>query len=161
MFHIQMLVLLSASIRASAFNFGRCQPRMKLHSIGGVHTEGSAQRLTFQRIVPMVVLLLSNPSFALEDSKILFDNNCASCHPGGSNVVGYARGKTLRKEALEKYGFNNLDYVVNIIENGKGIMPRFSAGERFDGVLVPERLGHEEIQSVARYVLEEADQGWK
>lgn len=43
----------------------------------------------------VVLNLCLSPCFAA-DSAQLFENNCAACHPGGSNVIGYARSKTLK-----------------------------------------------------------------
>ncbi len=59
----------------------------------------------------------------------VFSANCAACHAGGINLVNAE--KTLKKEALEKFGMN------------------------FKG-----RLTDEQIASVAAYVLDQAEKGW-
>lgn len=77
----------------------------------------------------------------------LFSANCASCHAGGKNLVNAQ--KSLKKDALEKYGMYSADAIITQVTNGKNAMPAFKG-----------RLKPEQIQTVAAYVLEEAD-NWK
>mmetsp|Transcript_3276 Transcript_3276/g.6502 ORF Transcript_3276/g.6502 Transcript_3276/m.6502 type:complete len:153 (+) Transcript_3276:50-508(+) len=150
---MKVIIFVFSMHTSAAFNIGRIFSNIKVLPV---------PRITLQELLaPAIFLSVSLPSSAFADSAILFETNCASCHPGGSNVVGYARAKTLKTEALVNNGYNTQAAVVNIIENGQGIMPRFSSGPRFDGAIVPERLSHDEIESVASYVLEQASQNWK
>jgi cytochrome c6 len=91
--------------------------------------------------------LAANPT---EGSKI-FNANCAVCHKSGKNVV--VAYKTLKKEALAKYlkGFNqNAEAaVVYQVTHGKNAMPSFK------GYLQPA-----EVESVAAYVVQQAQKGW-
>lgn len=77
----------------------------------------------------------------------LFSANCAACHAGGNNLVNTA--KTLKKSDLEKYGMASLDAIKTQVTNGKSAMPAFKG-----------RLTEQQIEDVATYVLEQADQGW-
>ncbi len=77
----------------------------------------------------------------------LFTANCAQCHAGGKNLVNPA--KTLKKEDLEKYGKYSLEAIVTQITNGAGAMPRFQG-----------RLQPPQIEDIATYVLEQAENGW-
>ncbi len=77
----------------------------------------------------------------------IFSANCAACHAGGMNVVNGA--KTLKKEALDKYGMNSLEAIVTQVTNGKNAMPKFGG-----------RLKPEQIEDVATYVLSQAEKGW-
>lgn len=81
------------------------------------------------------------------DGKQIFSANCSACHLGGNNVI--LANKTLRKDALEKYGMASLDAIKTQVKNGKNAMPAFG-----------NRLTEEEVEAVAAYVLEQADKGW-
>lgn len=77
----------------------------------------------------------------------IFSANCSACHIGGGNII--IANKTLKKEALEKYEMGSIEAIVNQVQNGKSAMPAFRG-----------RLSEEEIEDVASYVLEKAEQGW-
>ncbi len=66
---------------------------------------------------------------------------------GGNNVI--IANKTLKKEALEKYGMNSLEKITLQVANGKNAMPSFKA-----------RLTSAQIEDVATYVLETSEKGW-
>ncbi|MCA6519782.1 MAG: c-type cytochrome, partial [Pseudanabaena sp. M110S1SP2A07QC] len=74
-------------------------------------------------------------------------NNCAQCHAGGRNNVVAA--KTLKADALEKYSKNSVEAISLQVTKGKGAMPAFG-----------KKLSPEEINLVANYVLEQAQNGW-
>ena len=84
---------------------------------------------------------------AVKGGKI-FTSNCAACHIGGGNVV--MAMKTLKKEALEKYGMNSLEAITTQVTKGKNAMPAFAG-----------RLKPEQIEDVATYVLQQAEKDWK
>ncbi|MFG3816757.1 cytochrome c6 PetJ [Limnothrix redekei] len=77
----------------------------------------------------------------------IFNANCAACHAGGRNVV--MADKTLKKDALEKYGMNSIEAIVKQVTNGKGAMPAFKG-----------KLTDEDIQDVASFVLSKSEAGW-
>jgi cytochrome c6 len=81
------------------------------------------------------------------DGKQIFSVNCSACHLGGNNVI--LANKTLRKDALEKYGMDSLEAIKTQVKNGKNAMPAFG-----------NRLTEEQVEAVAAYVLEQAEQGW-
>ncbi|HSF75039.1 MULTISPECIES: cytochrome c6 PetJ [unclassified Microcoleus] len=78
----------------------------------------------------------------------IFSSNCAACHIGGGNVV--MAMKTLKKEALEKYGMNSLEAITTQVTKGKNAMPAFAG-----------RLKPEQIEDVATYVLSQSEKDWK
>ncbi|NJL09404.1 MAG: c-type cytochrome [Calothrix sp. SM1_7_51] len=78
----------------------------------------------------------------------VFSANCASCHAGGKNLV--QAQKSLKKEALEKYGMYSAQAIITQVTKGKGAMPAFG-----------KRLKPAQIEDVAAYVLAQADKGWK
>jgi cytochrome c6 len=78
----------------------------------------------------------------------IFSANCAACHIGGGNVV--MAMKTLKKEALEKYGMNSLEAITTQVTKGKNAMPAFAG-----------RLKPEQIEDVATYVLSQSEKDWK
>lgn len=77
----------------------------------------------------------------------VFSANCAACHMGGNNVV--MANKTLKKDALEKYGMTSLEAITSQVKNGKNAMPAFGG-----------RLSDQQIEDVATYVLEQSEKGW-
>ncbi|MBH8566900.1 c-type cytochrome [Nostoc sp. CENA67] len=78
----------------------------------------------------------------------IFSANCASCHAGGKNLV--KAEKSLKKDALEKYGLYSAEAIITQVTNGKNAMPAFKG-----------RLKPNQIEDVAAYVLEQADKDWK
>jgi cytochrome c6 len=99
--------------------------------------------------VAIFTFAFNSPALAAVTGAQIFKANCAQCHAGGKNLVN-AR-KTLKKSDLDKYSMNSLDAIVNQVTKGKGAMPAFRG-----------RLSADKIQSVAAYVLEEANEkDWK
>jgi cytochrome c6 len=84
---------------------------------------------------------------ASTDGAQIFEVHCAGCHVNGGNIV--RRGKTLKLKALEKNQVNSLEAIEQLVANGKGIMSAYR-----------DRLTEDEIESVAAYVLEQAQTGW-
>ncbi len=78
----------------------------------------------------------------------VFGANCAACHAGGGNAINGA--KTLKQDALTANGKDTVDSIVAQVVNGKNAMPSFKS-----------RLSQDQIESVAMYVLEKAEKGWK
>ncbi|MBE9009217.1 c-type cytochrome [Pseudanabaenaceae cyanobacterium LEGE 13415] len=103
-------------------------------------------------IVPILlgITVFSPPALAADSAAgaKVFNANCAACHMNGGNAVNAA--KTLKKEALTQYGKDSIEAIVTQVTNGKGAMPSFKA-----------KLNEDQIQSVAMYVLEKAEAGWK
>jgi cytochrome c6 len=93
------------------------------------------------------------PAFAAGDvaaGEQVFNANCAACHAGGQNVI--MPDKTLEKEALESYlaGGRNEKAIMTQVTNGKNAMPAFGG-----------RLGEDEIQNVASYVMSSSEANWE
>lgn len=94
------------------------------------------------------------PSISLADTlnsqqgKQIFQINCAGCHPHGKNII--RRGKNLKLKALQKNGYDSLDKITWLVTNGKNNMSAFK-----------DRLTEKEINQVANYVLEQAQNNWK
>lgn len=78
----------------------------------------------------------------------IFETHCAGCHLHGGNIV--RRGKTLKLKALQKNNMASIPAIAEIVTNGKANMSAYR-----------DRLTDLEIQTVAAYVLEQAEQGWK
>lgn len=98
-----------------------------------------------------IAVLMLHPVTAsaanLSDGAKIFNANCSACHVGGNNII--INSKTLKKGALEKYGMYSLDAIKTQVTNGKNSMPAFKS-----------RLTSPQIESVAAYVLSQADKGW-
>ncbi len=99
--------------------------------------------------IALVTVAFTNPALAADtvNGAKIFSANCAACHMGGNNVI--MAQKTLKKEALEKYGMNSVEAIVTQVTNGKNAMPSFKG-----------RLNDQQIQDVATYVLQTSEKGW-
>lgn len=93
------------------------------------------------------VLLFASPAWADSSPANLFEMQCGGCHANGGNII--RRGKTLKLKALEKNGYTTVEAIAQIITNGKGNMSAYK-----------DRLSETEIQTVAQYVLDRANQNW-
>lgn len=93
--------------------------------------------------------LLSTDALAadLEAGKQIFIANCSACHAGGNNVL--MAEKTLKTDALEKNEMKSVLAITNQVKNGKNAMPAFGG-----------RLADDDIENVANYVLDQAENGW-
>lgn len=98
--------------------------------------------------------LLASPAYAgdIAQGKQVFATNCVACHAGGRNVV--QAQKTLQKDALETYLENygaehNVSAIVYQVTNGKNAMPAFGG-----------RLTADQIDDVAAFVNDQAENGW-
>ncbi len=119
--------------------------------------------LSFKVLPAFISIALHlDPVFAvsMENGKKLFDQSCSGCHASGQNLIPFFGSKSLLKEALEANGYNNEEKIVEIIKNGKGIMSAY--GEFLDskGKLVQARFTHPEMNEIANYVLNQANNGW-
>jgi cytochrome c6 len=99
--------------------------------------------------IAIFTFAFSSPALAGDSASgaKVFSANCASCHAGGKNLV--QANKTLKKDALEKYGMNSAEAIIAQVTNGKNAMPAFKG-----------RLKPTQIEDVAAYVLEQAEKGW-
>ncbi len=99
--------------------------------------------------IALFATLFHHPAQAadLNNGAKIFNANCSACHVGGNNVI--IANKTLKKEALEKYGMNSLEAIKTQVTKGKNAMPAFGA-----------RLSQEQIEDVASYVLSQSSKGW-
>lgn len=114
------------------------------------------RRIHLKKILAVVLLGIALFIFAFDRPALaadaasgakVFNANCAACHAGGRNVI--MANKTLQKDALEKYGMNSLEAIINQVTNGKNAMPAFKG-----------RLKAEQIEDVSTYVLEQSEKGW-
>ena len=78
----------------------------------------------------------------------IFSVQCAGCHVNGGNIV--RRGKTLKLKALKRNQMDSQDAIATLVTNGKNNMSAYK-----------DRLTAKEIEDVAAYVLEQAEQGWR
>lgn len=98
-----------------------------------------------------VTFLFTSPASAEPDLGLgqqVFSANCVACHKGGNNLV--MANKNLKKATLAQYGMDSMDAIQTQVTKGKGAMPAFAG-----------RLDPNQIESVAAYVLAQADADWK
>lgn len=114
------------------------------------------RNLHLKRIL-LTVLLIATVLFSftppilaadLDKGAQVFGTNCASCHMNGRNMINPT--KTLQKADLEKYEVASIKAIQNQVRNGKNAMPAFKG-----------RLNDAQIEDVAAYVLDKAEQDWQ
>ncbi|MEA5573245.1 c-type cytochrome [Calothrix sp. UHCC 0171] len=101
-----------------------------------------------------LLMTINQPVYASESSKNevvaakIFEINCAGCHLNGSNII--RRGKNLKINTLKKYQMDLIAAITEIVTNGKNNMSAYK-----------DKLTAVEIQDVAKYVLQQAENNWK
>ncbi len=100
-------------------------------------------------LITLITFSFSPPAWAgdVANGAKVFGANCAACHMNGKNMINAQ--KTLQKADLEKYSMASLEAIKTQVTNGKAAMPAFKG-----------RLSDAQIEDVAAYVLEQAEQGW-
>ena len=104
----------------------------------------------FFLILTLVLFAFNSPVRAANPEKgaKIFNLQCAGCHAGGGNIVRW--GKTLKKRALTRNGYDTIEAISYLVTRGKGNMPAYK-----------ERLTPKEIQDVSEYVMKQAEKNWK
>lgn len=128
------------------------------------HLNNVLKRSAAASILPFLLLTTStSPSSAidLDNAEKLFNANCAYCHAGGGNVVPFSSSKTLESKALSENGYKTEESIVQLLVNGKGMMPRFSSFISPKGNVMPAKLDEQQMNDVAKYVFLKAEKGWK
>ncbi|MGC1305712.1 MAG: c-type cytochrome [Phormidesmis sp.] len=77
----------------------------------------------------------------------LFSLQCAGCHAKGGNII--RRGKNLKRQAMVRNGYGEVEAIATIITQGKGAMPAYA-----------DRLSEGEIEAIAQYVHQQSESGW-
>jgi cytochrome c6 len=97
----------------------------------------------------LTIILFTKPAIAANSARgaKIFEVNCAICHAGGGNEI--KKAKTLKQDALKKYGMNSVKAIEHQVVHGKKAMPAFG-----------DRLSNSEIEDVAAYILKQAKKGW-
>lgn len=97
----------------------------------------------------LLIIGLQQPAFAdTVDGAKIFTANCAGCHLNGGNII--RRGKNLQIKALKKYNMDSIEAISHIVTYGKNNMSAYK-----------DRLSESEIQTVATYVLKQAENNWR
>ncbi|MBW4650854.1 MAG: c-type cytochrome [Kastovskya adunca ATA6-11-RM4] len=107
------------------------------------------QRLTVV-LVMLIGLIAFSPTALAADTingAQIFSAQCAACHAGGGNIIRW--GKNLKKRALSRNGWDSVEAIASLVANGKNNMPAYK-----------DRLNEQEIENVAAYVLEQAENDW-
>ncbi len=103
-------------------------------------------------LICLICLTLSFPTAALASSppngQQIFAKNCAACHANGGNII--RRGKNLKKPALQRHKKDSIEAISTLVKEGKYAMPAYG-----------DRLSEAEIEAVAAYVLEQAENNWQ
>lgn len=90
---------------------------------------------------------ITSESMVNPNAEDLFELHCAGCHANGGNII--RRGKNLKKRAMMRNGYGEVEAISQIIRQGKGAMTAFA-----------DRLSEEEVNAIANYVHNKAQTGW-
>ena len=101
-------------------------------------------------MLTFLTITFTTPALAGETSAgaQVFAQNCASCHANGGNII--RRGKNLKKRALKRHKKDSIEAISALVKQGKYAMPAYV-----------DRLSETEIEAVAAYVLERAENNWQ
>ena len=94
-----------------------------------------------------LMLLWPSPALAVESGASLFQNNCASCHPKGGNII--RRGRTLKIKALTRRGLDSSEAIAQVAREGIGQMSGYA-----------DALGDGGDVIVAEWVWQQAQNAW-
>ncbi|ABI46052.1 c-type cytochrome [Synechococcus sp. CC9311] len=94
-----------------------------------------------------LMLFLPSTALAVETGASLFQNNCASCHPNGENII--RRGRTLKMKALTKRGLDSSEAIAQVAREGIGQMSGYA-----------DALGEDGDVFVAEWVWQQAQKAW-
>ena len=94
-----------------------------------------------------LMLFWPSTALAVESGASLFQNNCASCHPKGGNII--RRGRTLKIKALTKRGLDSSEAIAQVAREGIGQMSGYA-----------EALGDGGDVIVAEWVWQQAQNAW-
>jgi len=101
-------------------------------------------------IIALTILSFTAPALAgeLPNGAQIFARNCAACHANGGNII--RRGKNLKKRTLHRHKKDSVEAISALVKQGKYAMPAYA-----------DRLSETQIEAVAAYVLEQAENNWK
>lgn len=92
--------------------------------------------------------VLAEPNIKIGNGAAVFEANCAGCHAKGGNIV--RRRRNLKLKALHRNQMDTTEAIASIVANGKNNMSAYR-----------DKLTSQEIESVAAYVLQRSQAGWK
>ncbi len=104
-------------------------------------------RLAISVFLLLITLLKPVRAEELNNGAKIFSIHCAGCHPQGKNII--RRGKNLKLRALQRNKVDNLEAIINLVTYGKNNMSAYE-----------EKLSFDEIESVSKYVIEQAQKNW-
>ena len=101
-------------------------------------------------MLTFLTLTFTPPALAVEttDGAQIFAQNCASCHANGGNII--RRGKNLKKRALKWHKKDSVEAISALVKRGKYAMPAYA-----------DRMKENQIEAVAAYVLQQAENNWQ
>jgi cytochrome c6 len=136
----------------------RLNPPSQAATNGGAST---SQQSFVSSLIAATIISLSMPVHAHAETDVVqqFNNNCAGCHSGGGNIVN--RSATLQLSDLTKYGLSSPDDIYQVIYSGRGSMPGYGENCEPKGrCTFGKRLSNDEVQTLAKYVYDQAQAGW-
>ena len=102
-------------------------------------------------LICLVCFSAKGASAAEDTGEALFRANCATCHPGGDNILN--RNKTLRKADREDNGIFTAEDIINKMRNPG---PAPTHPEKWAGMQIfdKNKISDEDAQKIANYILQ-------
>ena len=112
--------------------------------------------LTFESIAasdpaltsPMAPSVVPQAASSPAPGSQLFETHCIGCHVGGGNILNW--GKNLKLKALHNNKVDTVETIAALVSAGKGNMSAYK-----------DKMTPVEIETVSRYVLDQAAKNWK
>ena len=90
----------------------------------------------------------ASPTISPAQGSKLFEVHCIGCHAGGGNILKW--GKNLKLKALHNNKVDTVETIAALVTAGKGNMSAYAT-----------KMTPVEIETVSRYVLDQAAKDWK
>ena len=98
--------------------------------------------------LPSQVIAQTAPNTIPAQGSQLFETHCIGCHADGGNILKW--GKNLKLKALHNNKVDTVETIAALVTAGKGNMSAYAT-----------KMTPVEIETVSRYVLDQATKDWK
>ena len=98
--------------------------------------------------LPSQVIAQTAPNTIPAQGSQLFETHCIGCHADGGNILKW--GKNLKLKALHNNKVDTVETIAALVTAGKGNMSAYAT-----------KMTPVEIETVSRYVLDQAAKDWK
>jgi cytochrome c6 len=119
---------------------------LSLFQVFGRRLQSLAVAAAITSMAPVAILPVSAAD--IENGARVFSQSCAACHDGGGNIIPFSGDKTLKRDALAKYGYADTASIQQLVLKGKGAMPPYGEFVSPKGMSW-RRVAHSQLRIVA------------